>query len=161
MSLGPPPDGSNPEAVYAHLEQVLTTLEQCEHPRVRPLKKRIRQALSNAERAAGRGTPEEMVARKLAADGFALQVQTYQLVATVISEFRVRVAKEVAKGVRESERDQAAALQEFLEVFGKATAAMVGAMKRKDAQGAESARQRMAQAQAKLGQCFAGPNGAG
>src|SRR5690349_15687914 len=90
-AIGVPPEGASPEAQLDYLGKLVEAFEITEHPRLKPLRKKLNAALKALARGADNNVDPAILAKRFAGDITELQAQTYELLAAVITETRVKL----------------------------------------------------------------------
>jgi len=122
---------NDPQAQIDQIEQVLAVLQEIGHPRIKPIKKKLRRALARVGEGAESGRSEEVIAKQLVADLRELRRATYELLTTVVNQLRgtLRVKK---TELSPAERGEAERLMNGLGLFAKAMSKMTVATRKDD-----------------------------
>lgn len=110
---------NDPQGQIDQIEQVLVVLEEIGHPRIKPIKKKLRRALARVGEGAQAGRSAEVIAKQLATDLRELRRATYDLLTTVVNQLRGTLRVKKAE-ISVAERDDAERLMHGLGLFAKA-----------------------------------------
>jgi len=132
VGLGAPPQGSDPEAQLTYLKQVVGAFEQTGNPRVRPLGRKLEEALAQLARDSERGADPEKLARQFSAEVATLRHQAYDLLLTVINQVRATLRVKLQQGVPAPQRADTEKLQKALALFSQALRKTLNAAKKGD-----------------------------
>lgn len=141
---------NDPQAQIDQIEQVLAVLEEIGHPRIKPIKKKLRRALARVGEGAESGRSEEIIAKQFAADLRELRRATYELLNTVVNQLRGTVRMKKAE-MSPAEREEAERLMNGLGLFARAMQKMISASRKDDERGRTRAVELMNEAHAVMG----------
>jgi hypothetical protein len=139
MALGAPPAGEDPEAQLTYLKQVVSAFAAAGNPRLKPLGKKLDQAFEHLASGAERGGDPEALARKLHAEVSALQIETYELLLTILNQARGTLRVRLQQGMPPPKRADTEKLQQALGGFAQGLRRFLSARKKGDAQAVREA----------------------
>lgn len=152
---GPGPAIGDAQAQIDQIEQVVAVVNEIGHPRVKPIKKKLRRALARVGEGAAAGRSEEVIAKQLTADLGELRLATYQLLNTVVNQLRgsMRIKK---REMSPDERKEAERLINGLGLFARAMHTMIRASRSDDEDTRQRAVELMNEAHAAMKETHAG-----
>jgi hypothetical protein len=151
-AIGAPPETDDVREQLLYLERVLEAFQKTPHPRLKPLRRQLCKAIENLGLAVQRGDPPEEIARRFTDEARDLRRQTYELVLTVVNQFRATLRAKLQAGMAAPQRTDMELLQKGLREYAHAVRTMVSAMRNNDDQAAKAAGAQMELANALLNQ---------
>ncbi len=152
IALGTPPEGDDPEAQLSYLKGVVHAFELSGNARVRPMGRKLEDALARLAAAGQRGGDPEALAREFAGEVNELRQQAYDLLLTVINQVRATLRVKLQQGVPGPQRGDAEKLQQALAAFSQALRKGLVAVKKGDREAQKEADKLVAEASALLGE---------
>jgi hypothetical protein len=146
LEIGAPPDGEDAEAQLTYLKRVVAAFESTSNPRIKPLRRKLEEALADLADGAGRGADAESLATQFAGQVDALRAQTYELLLVVINQVRATLRVKLKQGVSPGERVDTERLQKALAFFSQGLRKTLRAQKSGDPDGQREAREMLSDA---------------
>lgn len=144
--VGDPPEGQDPEEQLTYLRKVVDAFQGTDNPRIRPLKKKLNEALLRLAGGSERDVDPEELANKFAGEVEALRLKTYDLLLTVVNQVRATLRLKLKKGMATTERVDTERLQKALALFSQGLRKTVLATKKSDSKAFDDATQVLAEA---------------
>lgn len=144
--VGDPPEGQDPEAQLTYLRKVVGAFQGTDNPRIRPLKKKLNEALLRLAGGSERGVDPQELAGKFSDEVDALRLQTYDLLLTVVNQVRATLRLKLKKGMAGAERVDTERLQKALALFSQGLRKTLLATKKSDSKAYDAAVQVLAEA---------------
>ncbi|MBI3179417.1 MAG: hypothetical protein HYZ27_07125 [Deltaproteobacteria bacterium] len=132
IALSTPPEGNDPEEQLNYLKEVVHAFETTGNARVRPLGRKLEDALARLAVAGQRGGDPEKLARQFAQEVSELRLQAYDLLLTVINQVRGTLRVKLQQGMPGPRRGDSERLQKALAAFSQALRKALVAVKKGD-----------------------------
>ncbi len=130
--LGTPPASGDPEGQLHYLRRVVDAFHQTGNPRLKTLRQRLDQALLELARGAERGADPDVLARGFAANVNQLQLQTFDLLTTVVNQARATLRVKLTQPLPPRERAEQEKLQKALGAFSQGLRKTLAAARKPD-----------------------------
>jgi len=144
--LSAPPPIGDPQATLEFLKGVAQSFAAAEHPRVKPLQKRLSEAIDHLSRSLQAQERPQEIAARFVTDVRDLYVQTYELISVLVNQFRASLRVKLLAGMPAPDKINVELLQQALSDYAQAVRKMIAAQKKGDATGIRTATEQMARA---------------